>query len=514
MRRRMVRLMTLTLVLASISFAIPAGATSGQSLADEPIREIFVPFDDLPILLENQPRRVMLSRQEYETLLRKAAREPDRAAPQAVVPGVANYVVTVGNGRATITGTVALEVLTDGLQALELAMAGVGLRAATLDGRGAAIGKSARGTPILFVEGVGQHKLELELGTPVETTAALQTLSFTVPATAAMRLSLDVAGDVQIRSGAPVVTRVYDEAADRTHFELLPKSGQLTLVMTLNNRLLQSRRMVVARSVIMDEVTQSYERIHATFSMAVLHRPVERFMFSLPDGFEVTDVKTPLLSHWAVNTEGPARTLAVQLREQTSQTVVISLAAVRTPARLQSWALPELVPLDAVSEVAVVGVLLEEGLQVQTLESERLIPIDTLVLTSAFPPTLLQAEPGAPGVRPVAAFYAPTGWAGLDAAGPRRPSVRASFKKPAGRLLVTTNLLLLLGERDLQLRGGFAMKPEAEELFAVEIAVPRNWHVLNVSDAAGAALPFEITGSASNQPVATAPATAGPDDDA
>ena len=60
---------------------------------------------------------------------------------------------------------------------------------------------------------------------------------------------------------------------------------------------------MVARSVQVDEITQAYERLHATFSMAVLHRPALRFRFALPDGFELTDVKTPLLAHWAVDAD-------------------------------------------------------------------------------------------------------------------------------------------------------------------------------------------------------------------
>ena len=101
--------------------------------------------------------------------------------------------------------------------------------------------------------------------------------------------------------------------------------------------------------------------------------------------------------------------MELTLREPTTDTVVITLSAVRTPARLTDWALPELRPLEVVGEVAVVGLLLEERLDVRALESERLLPIDTSVLSGAFPAALLEALPGAPRVRPVAAYYAPRG---------------------------------------------------------------------------------------------------------
>ena len=54
-----------------------------------------------------------------------------------------------------------------------------------------------------------------------------------------------------------------------------------------------------------------------------------------------------------------------------------------------------------------IGLLVEDRLEVETLETEGLMPIDTSVLTRALPAGVLQAEPEAPNVRPVVAYYAP-----------------------------------------------------------------------------------------------------------
>jgi len=493
----------LTALAAFLTWTGPGlagAATPDQPAADQPVREIFVPFEDLGALLENQPQRVLLSRAEYEDLLRKARRSPAEQRPYAVVPVSAAYSAVIGQERAELTGTLAIEVLAPGLQTVDLDLADVGLRRALLDGKGAAIGRNEHGGLRLFIDGPGRHELVLDMVAPVETTAALQTLNFAAPVTAATRLRLRVPGNVEVKSGASVVSRAFDEAAQATEFELLPQRGRVSLVMTLNNRLLQTQRVVLARSVIVDELTASYERLHATFSMAILHRPVDSFRFALPDGFELTDVKCAQLAHWTVvrsptsqssstsqpDAGGSQRVVEVQLRQPTTENVVIMLSAVRTPARLEEWALPDLKALDVAGDVAVVGVLLEERLKVQTLRSARLIPIDTNVLTTALPATVFEAEPGAPALRPVAAYYAPTGI--------ESRAVQARFERPPGRLLVTTNLWLMLGEQDLQVRGGVTLRPEVEPLFTVEIAVPPDWHVLGVSDNAGQALAFEPLG--------------------
>ena len=70
------------LLLAGTSDTLPASAPA-TSPAEPPantapkiVREIFVPFEDLNVLLENQPRRVLLSRTQYEELIAKAIKDP------------------------------------------------------------------------------------------------------------------------------------------------------------------------------------------------------------------------------------------------------------------------------------------------------------------------------------------------------------------------------------------------------------------------------------------------------
>ncbi|MCH9003618.1 MAG: hypothetical protein IIC02_13690, partial [Planctomycetes bacterium] len=382
------------------------------TVSNETNREIYVPFEHLSALLEHQPERVLLTRAEYDSLLDKARKEPEAHAPRSVVLAAAEYMITVEQARAAIVGTITVEVLNDGLHTVDLDLNGVGLRAATLDGHGAPIGRAEDGDLELFVQGVGSHELVLDMVTRVETTAALQSLQFQVPTPPATRMALVVPGNVEIRQGAHVVKRTFDEDTQTTRFELLPEPagvvlvadeaaqvtrvepsavpGTVSLVMTLNNRLLQSRRVVIARSVIVDEITEAYERLHATFSMDVLHRPVDRFRFALPEGFEPSDVKSPLLSHWAIETAGRSRVLDVRLREPATGMVRISFSGVSTQdeSRLADWTLPQIIPLDVAGKASVVGILLEDGLKIVTLTSENLIPIDTTVLRGALPATL------------------------------------------------------------------------------------------------------------------------------
>jgi hypothetical protein len=480
-------------LLASLAvLVLLAGSAVGQSYvpaagrsAPEPpevIREIFVPFEDLNVLLEGDVRRVFLTREQYDELLAKAKKvTPDSPAPHAAIVLSAEYDAVIEDNRARLTGVLELEVLADGLQAIPLELSGVGLYAARLDDGQAAIGRNDCGQAVLLVTGPGRFRLTLEMVTPLETSAAQQSLAFRVPAAPASRLRLTVPGNVEIKSGAAVVRRQVDEAADVTRFDLLLPAGPTSLVMSLNNRLLRRQRVIVARSVLVDEITAACERLHATVSLAVLHGATDRFRFVLPDGFEPAEVLCPLMARWEVRVGEGRRELEIVLREPTTETVVLHLSATRTPVVLTDWTLPRLEPLDVAGQVAVVGVVVEQGLEVRSLTPQGMIPVDHSVLTAALPDTVFRVEPGTPRVRTVAAFYAPGG----------EYALQADFARPAPRLQATTHLLLVMDQTGHRVHGGLVLAPEVERLFEVRFQGPQGWHVSQVTDTEGNPLPVE-----------------------
>lgn len=493
MRRKFVEsIRTFNFAIAILVGLVSAicGEEPAPPAADARTREIFVPFEDLNVLLEGPDQRVLLTRKEYDELLAKAKLSPDQEkVPRTRVVLSADYNGVVDEGRATIQGVLILELLAKDLVAVPLSLQGMSLRSATLDDKPAPLGKSKEGLPTLFVQGLGRHELKLDMIVPLQTSAAQQAMSVQLPFPASTRFRLSVPGNVDVKSGAQVISRVVDAAANVTRFELLPQRDRTTIVMSLNNRILLQQRVILARSVLIDELTQSYDKLHATVSLAIPHGAVDRFRFALPAGFEVTDVTTPLLARWAVeHGEGDSRVLDVLLREATREPVVLSIVAVNHTPQLEKWTMPQLRPLDVASHAAIVGLLAEDRLAITSIAPTGLIPIDTTILNSALPPSVLQPEPGAPRLRPVAAFYSPQ----TDF------QLQASYRRSDARVEVTSNLLFTINDRQLQLRGGFALKPLVEPLFIAEIAIPANWQVSAVTQNDGANLPFELFAGENN----------------
>ena len=138
-------------------------ATSGAR-ADEapPLREIFVPFADLHVILSADAQRVFMSRQEYETLAAEAKKSTAphvKKQPAAVLS--ADYAATMEEHRARLLGTLAVMAPDENVSAVDLDLSGVALRWATLDGKPAALGRNPAGLPVLFVRGAGRHELKL-----------------------------------------------------------------------------------------------------------------------------------------------------------------------------------------------------------------------------------------------------------------------------------------------------------------------------------------------------------------
>ena len=448
---------------------------------EKPLRELFVPFEELDVLLGNDARRVYMTRAEYEELLVKARVVPNTVPPTKLALLVANYHAEVGEGRATIRGELQLEVLDAGIQVLVLPFSGVGVRAAKLDDAPASLAKNDQGQTWLFVEGMGKHRLSLDLVMPIAIDAAQQSLQFQIPTAPTGELHLAVPGNIEIKSGATVVSREVNGGTGTTQFTILPTAAPMSMVMSLNNRKLRDQSTVVARGVVIAEITQAYERLHATMSMGVLNGAVDEFRFAIDDDLEVNSVNSELLSRWSIDKIDGRQQLVVTLRTPTTERTVINVRLDRLTRKLDAWRMPKFVPVGVAGYSCVVGLLAEDRLSVSAIEPESLIAIDTTLLTAALPASLLASEPGSPKLNAVAAYYAAQSQYALS----------SQFAVKSPRVVVGSNTLLTVSDRGLEVDGGFTLMPQNEKLFFFEFECPANWTINWVRTAEQQALKFD-----------------------
>ncbi|MBL8829152.1 MAG: hypothetical protein JNM18_19370 [Planctomycetaceae bacterium] len=479
--------------LLSILATIVTLAGTISSLAAEPARErhLFLPLDQLSGLLDGSNERMLLTKTEFDALLKKAKPQQIAEAPVKSVVLDADYTVTFETGRARIAAELQIELLADGLHAIDLPLSEVGLIRASLDGNPAAIGRAENGRFTLFASGRGQHRLSLELLTAVETSTSQQTLRIGLPRPVSARMALVVPGNVEIKSGAQVMTRRVDPAAGVTHFTINVASESMAIVLSLNNRQLLEQRLIVARCGIVDRLGPSEERLYASYSLQVLHRPTEQLRFAVPVGFDIAEVTSPQLARWTITGAGADRVLELTLRQPAIGHVPLQIQAVRTGPP-QAWRYPALKPLDVASHTAVVGLWLDRLLQLEQLSANNLLAIDTGVIDELLAAQSAQLDSSAeqataPG-RLVAAFYAPT--ANVDLAGSiSRRTVQREYE---------SQFSLIATEAAWQLRGTFTLSTRIEPWFEVDLRLPADWTVEQITAGDGSPLNWQRREAADN----------------
>ncbi len=437
-------------------------------------RQIFVPFDSLEVLLDGNSNRVLLTRKEYEGLLKSARTREIQRAPFDSAIVSANYQGTIVDGVALITGELIVEPLNEGLIQIPLPLSGVAIRSARLGDQPAKLWRNEQGQIVLLTAGEVRETLTVEMTAPLQTSTARQTLSLQLPSSSATRFNLTVPGNVEVKSGVAVAGREYDEASNTTSFDLLSTRQPMNIVMSLNNRSLKDDQVIVSRSVLIHKLTPYMQEMHLTCSLDVIHGALEEIEFNVPAGFQVSQVSTELLNQWEMKepAEGASqRKLLVRLRQPTRGDVVINLAASRAVSAVGQWQAEDIRPVDVAGHVSVVGVLADVELQASRLVSSGVIPIDHDFLLAAIPGALQGSETGNP-VTVVAAFYTPQS----------DYSITATFKVSDPELIVKSSSRLVIDAQRLELQGGLALTSRNDSRFGFKIQLPKSWRLNELTD--------------------------------
>lgn len=479
----------LSMVMAS--FVLPFATCSAWQ--EEPIvRELLVPYEELNVILEADPHRVFLDKDEYEALIEAAQEKPSELLPRDSVMTRSETRIEIIDSRATVEHLMSFEILEDSKWFLfSLEILNIGIREATLDGAAAPLVRGPDGRPSLLVKGKGVHEFVLRGTTLVSQSAAQQSFLLTLPRAAAHQATVIVSGNVELRSGAPVQSRTYDEATDRTTIELLPQQNTLNPTFSTNNKENSTDQQLLAQSVLVDEITQGYERLHATVSLYPLRGKISEVRFDLPPGFEVTRAEAPEVARWEVLSEAEGSTLLVSLNEELTRRVVLQLTLNRSAnsaeqwlAELTTWKFPRFKPQATQSHVSLMGLWVEDRFVPSQSVQEGLLQVDSGVLQAVTPTSLIAAEPGAPLLRQTASFIAPDDsfdWT-------------ASIQLQESQLFSTLSTVVTVGDRAVQARGSVAVRSEGETRFEFPWSLPQGWQLQTLTDASGTPVQWERLG--------------------
>jgi hypothetical protein len=263
---------------------------------------VFLPESGLSVLLERDPKGVLLDRATYLDLHRRArASRGDLSA----APGGWKALVARGEVEATVEGErvrarlrLSVAVHGGGRESV-LLPAGGAVTAATLDGAPATLGASADGKSLLLsVQGEGFHDAVIDLVAPVDRKAGTRSVAMALPEAMALRWSLVVPGRVTATAGAAAWRAERLENPDRTRIVGYPgpKAPALRASWREGDEGTDLPAMVGGAVRTLVEVGERSLSIQTLLRIQVQRRPEARFPVALPAGLLVlgVDSETPV----------------------------------------------------------------------------------------------------------------------------------------------------------------------------------------------------------------------------
>jgi len=343
---------------------------------DEPAgRRVYVPVEDLDVILEHDKRGVILPRAEFLKLAAEAKKNLDDTpqSPHKVVVAGAQYSVRVEEDQLVVSAVIELNQLARGWQMVTLPYRGLAVEGATLDDKPAKIGRSAaEGRPlVVLLHEAGTHTLKLKLSTPLVTLGSDKVAAFGLApiAAATMNMSLPPGKFLHVDEVPLERSAAADEAADYS----VPLGGKSAVALRITDRRTHedSASLVFAGTAIGLHVAPEERTWRAVTSLNVYGKPIDNLTFVVPKSLDIISVESTGLERWEIG-DGPGgttTTLKLVYRQPFSESRGVIFTGVSASVIGQPWSVPTLSLNSATSHLVRVLVQHPASLRLQQVEA-------------------------------------------------------------------------------------------------------------------------------------------------
>ena len=289
-------------VLASAGLA--QEQPSAQPIDAGPLREQYVPFQDLAPILGGHKKGVFLPRDEFRQLVETAREQLEAApiAPRKMVLSSATYEATVAGNRMLISARIDFRSFAAGWQILALPLRGLAVESATVDAKPARLGRDlTNGRTIqLITDRSGPGTLLMELSAPLQLVGSDQVAAFELIAapSATLNMTLPVSKRLHLKDAPVEPVAVEDDSAKYR----LALGGQpaVRLRITDGRTRESTAAMVFATSRFAVDVGSSDVSWRVSTSLRVYGEPLGRVQFSVPRVVDIVDVQSTGLESWSL----------------------------------------------------------------------------------------------------------------------------------------------------------------------------------------------------------------------
>ena len=447
-------------------------------------RELHIPAEELPLILESWPEATLLSREEFERLLQDDRRQEEEKPPLRLVFSHLDSLISVQEGRASLELRGQAEVLQAGWHTLELNSEGIAWQECSVAGKPAFCCRSRAGNLALQLA-QGRQEFMLQGEIPVQNQDNSRHLQLTLPAGVTGRLRLEAGGDVILKNGPPVLQRTFQPERNVTVFTLLPQRGPLHITLSLNNRFMPGERMLLADCRLLDILGEKDETLTAAVILKVSQQPLPQLRLRIDPAFSVVAVngQPGLIASWEMQS---AHELLIHFSEALSGSTSLEINAIRRQCPWDGagapWQFPEFQVLDAYQSSTFAEVRKHPRLQLEHLQGESVLFHPCHLAAKILPP-----EPEGADAVFLCSFSAP----GLYRVSAAR--VHGAALQIKGSL--TADWELAEKEQTLSLR--CTLQPLGGELFLLPLVLPPEWKLHpQKPDAIAGQVPVSITSDA------------------
>ncbi|TWU12060.1 hypothetical protein CA54_08760 [Symmachiella macrocystis] len=475
-RRCVIAAVGLLLVAAAFSPQRPVIAQE-QPTAEIPGRRIFVPVEDLDVVLNRDKQGVLLPRDKFSELYAAAKKNNEQIAepPHGVILSQAAYRARTSGDRLLITATIEVTQLEAGWHAVPLRFTGLSVEQAKLGDGPAQLGRHSQklDTVYLLNDQVGKQTLTLELSAPLVSSGSDQLAKFGCMAIPSATLEIDLPAGRYLVLNSVMPQRGADEDQPAHYREAIGGKQNISLRITGKEAQQGEDALVFGTTGIGVRVAPEELTWQAISDVSVYGKPIDRLTFSIPDSLDIVSVESTGLEGWGFepNPAEKRTMLTLSYRQAFRDTRRIVFRGVTSTTTGTPWNVPNLTLSNATAHTSRIIVQHAPMLRLRAdqLDGVRRIADSDEVATE---------------IRRIAADTAPgeKNWQSLYFAAWQEDFKLAFVTQPkAGELQAAIATQLDVGTIGLDLRSSISIEPRFVPLFGLDLSLPAAWEISRIT---------------------------------
>ncbi len=470
----------LTLLCALVLLCSTAVAQEKPPVDVAESRRVYVPLDDLDLIIDAHKKGVMLPRDEAAKLEQEAAKNAaaNPKAPKPIVLAGADYAATLDGEQLRIAATLEISQLAPDWQALPLPWKGLAVEAATLDDQPAALTLAPDGSLVLYSNALGKHTLKLQLSARLASVGSDRVTAIGFPVAAAALLKVSIPTGKFLAVDEILVQR--PTAADQPADYQMAVGGLSGVSLRITDKPGEraGKSLIFSNTAVGIHVAPEELTWRAIASLQVFGQPIDRLEFVIPKSLEIVSVDSVGLERWEI-AAGPtdaSTTLKLSYRQPFQDSRAVTFAGVAATVIGQPWAVPTLTLANSTSQTSHILVQHPASLRLQQVE--------------------------ATGVRQIGRDELQGDMPGMDTAVAANQMLHFAAWKPDYSLLFITRTKdrelqasiatrLDVQQHELELMSSIAVQSRFGPLFDMTLTLPAEWVLTNAS-LNGAPVPWKI----------------------